>query len=77
MKKLLPVDPGCSLKNQLTEALMKAVRNVAWENLAQGKSSQGICLFVGGLGYGFSVLQIKFFLHVLYLDASEKKMPLS
>jgi len=67
MKKRLLADPhAAAYKSQLTEAVMEAGRNVAWEYMAQGKGFKAFTFLLGTLRYGISTLQVKFLLHALY-----------
>lgn len=67
MKERLLADPqAVAYKKQLTEAVMDAGRNVAWEYMAQGKGFKAVTAMLGSLRYGINKLQVKFLLHALY-----------
>jgi glycosyltransferase involved in cell wall biosynthesis len=73
IKKQLLVDPhAAAYKKQLTEAVMQAGRDVAWEYMAQGKGLKAFTTLLGTLRYGISALQLKFLLHALYSCVSNK-----
>jgi glycosyltransferase involved in cell wall biosynthesis len=73
MKKRLLADPrAAAYKSQLTESVLEAGRNVAWECMAQGKGIQAFTFLLGTLRYGISAVQLKFILHALYSCVSKK-----
>ena len=78
MKIRLLVDPhAAAYKNQLTESVMEAGRNVAWEYMAQDKGFKAFTFLLGTLRYGVSALQLKFLLHALYSCVSKKNNAVS
>ena len=78
MKMRLLVDPhAAAYKNQLTESVMEAGRNVAWEYMAQDKGFKAFTFLLGTLRYGVSALQLKFLLHALYSCFSKKNNAVS
>lgn len=73
IKKQLLADPhAAAYKNQLTEAVMEAGRNIAWEYMTQGKGFKAFTTMLGTLRYGVSALQLKFLLHALYSCVRKK-----
>ena len=66
IKKQLLADPrAAAYKNQIAEALMQTGRDLAWENMAQGKGLRAVIILLGTFRYGISKLQLKFLLHAL------------
>lgn len=72
-KKRLLTDPCADkYKKQLTDSLMEAGRNVAWEYMTQGRGLKAFMILLGTLRYGINPLQLKFLLHALYSCISNK-----
>ncbi len=72
-KKRLLADPYVDkYKKQLTDSLMEAGRNVAWEYMTQGRGLKAFMFLLGTLRYGINPLQLKFLLHAIYRCISNK-----